>query len=134
MLFQDIISNDLYYTVNWGILADISFPVIGTVGTQTLRIKKPFHITNVSTLSTIPCEDHCGTMQDCLNDGTYCAISCFLGTFDKAGVEHLLKVHKIKELARNVKNEKKWLNQCVQAPHKSCAPLSRFETFERINF
>ena len=130
MLFQDIISNDLYYTVNRGILADISFPVIGTVGTQTLHIKKPFHITNVSTLSTMPCEDDCRTMQDCLNDGTYSAISCFLGTFDEAGVEHLLKVHKIKELARNVKNEKKWLNQCVQAPHKSCAPLQGLKHFK----
>ena len=134
MLFQDIISNDLYYTVNRGILADISFPVIGTVGTQTLHIKKPFHITNVSTLSTMPCEDDCRTMQDCLNDGTYSAISCFLGTFDKAGVEHLLKVHKIKELARNVKNEKKWLNQCVQAPHKSCAPLQGLKHFKELIF
>ncbi|CAB3983004.1 Zinc finger SWIM domain-containing 3 [Paramuricea clavata] len=134
VLFQDIISSNLYYTVNRGILADILFPAVGTSGTQTLHIKKPFHITEVSTLVTIPCENDCQTMLDCLNDDVYSAISCYLGTFDKAAVEHLLKMHKLKELARNVKNEKEWLEEYVQAPHKTCAPLQGLESFKELIF
>ncbi|CAB3980659.1 Zinc finger SWIM domain-containing 3 [Paramuricea clavata] len=124
VLFQDIISSNLYYTVNRGILADILFPAVGTSGTQTLHIKKPFHITEVSTLVAIPCENDCQTMLDCLNDDVYSAISCYLGTFDKAAVEHLLKMHKLKELARNVKNEKEWLEEYVQATTQNLCPTS----------
>lgn len=50
------------------------------------------------------------------------AISCSLGTFNKSSVDTLLKIHTLRDIAKNVKKEKMWLKKAVKVPSEHCLP------------
>jgi len=134
-LFQDIITNNRFYKVNRGVLCDIVFPLTGSTGTQILHAKKPKLITNIATVLYIPCQTDCQTMLQCFEKMKQInAISCSLGIFDKPGVEMLLKIHELKEIAGRVKSEKKWLEKTVPPPHKNCSLPDGISQFTDLIF
>ena len=83
------------------------FPSIAHVARETYHSNAVKNITDVKTMKLIPSKSICDVWRETLRDGRYKAISCELGTFDNTAVTTLLKLHGLRDIAENVKREKK---------------------------
>ena len=127
---------DKFYETNRGILLDLVFPSIGHVVRETHHIKAVRNVTDIKTMEMIPSKSVCEVWHETLSAGRCKAISCELGTFDDRAVATLVKLHGLRDVAENVRQEKAWLETTVLPLHENCLPpdANRTSQFESILF
>ena len=135
IFLQEIILNNSFFKINRGKLSQITFPPIVPTGPTSHHADTPKHVTGVTTMRQMPSESNCKSMLESLTHGNCKAISCSLGTFDKSAVRILLNVHAIRDVAAEVKQEKRWLKQALQPPNAHCVlPNDCLDEYERLIF